>query len=622
MKKIIRIFISLITLVLFTLFIFYLCASFIPLDLNNKKENITLFDIHGDILYESNFKKNLQWTSIQEIPSHIQEMVICVEDKRFYQHIGFDPIRITKAFFNNIKSQGIVEGGSTISQQMAKNMFLNNEQTFSRKLEELFYAAQMEMQYNKKQILEGYLNTLYYGHGIYGIASASEFFFDVPLDELSIAQIAMLVGIPNGPSLYSPFMNEEKSIKRQRLMLHTFLKNEVITPLEYKNALNETLIYSTHQENINSAYYIQAVLDELVVMNKKNPALLRQGAYVHTYYDPKIQDKLSHAIQLHRDNEELETSAIITQPFSGNILALSGGKDYTLSQYNRALYAKRQVASTIKPLLYYSALESGFTPSTTFYSAPTSFQIDEHNTYAPTNYNNHYPNRNISLINAIAMSDNIYAVKTHLFLGMDTLSQSLQAFHIKAQNNPSLALGTVEMSLIELSSIYNTFASNGLYYEPSLIDSITNYYGNTLFKRKPQQIRLLGLDSTLILNQMLTSTYDIKNKTISFPTMYGYAPKVKTSIKSGTSDFDSLVIGYNPDYTVAVWSGFDDSRYLDEKYYNVSKKIFLDTFNSLYEENQKGPWYQKTSTLVSKYVDPISGEESLLGSEYWYKNQK
>ena len=161
-----------------------------------------------------------------------------------------------------------------------------------------------------------------------------------------------------------------------------------------------------------------------------------------------------------------------------------------------------------------------------------------------------------------------------------------------------------------------------LYYEPSLIDSITNYYGNTLYERNPQQIRLLGLDATLMLNQMLTGTSDLKNKTVSFPTMYGYAPKVEVGAKSGTSDFDSLVVGYNPDYTVAVWCGFDDSRYLDKEYYNVSKEVFLETFNSLYEEGGIGPWYQRSSTLVSKTVDPISGKESLLGSEYWYRNQK
>ena len=605
------------------LFIFYLAAAFIPLDLNSKKENITLYDIHGDILYESNFKKNLTWTDIEEIPVFLQDMVVSIEDKRFYSHIGFDPIRIVKAMSNNLLSMEIVEGGSTISQQMAKNMFLSNEQTFSRKLEELFYAAQMEMQYDKNQILEGYLNTLYYGHGIYGIASASQFFFGVPMEELSIAQAAMLIGIPNGPSLYSPLINEENAKARQTIMLDVLLHNELINQKEYTQALQEDLNYNTEYEvSEDNAYYIQAVLDELYAMDKKSPGIFSQGGYVNTYYDPQVQEKLSAAIRKHQDASELETSAIITQPFSGNILAIAGGKDYTLSQYNRALYSKRQVASTIKPLLYYSALESGFTPSTTFFSSPTTFQVDEKNTYAPTNYNNNYPNRDISLINAISMSDNIYAVKTHLFLGMDTLANSLNAFHIEAEANPSLALGTVEMSLMELSSIYNTFASTGLYYEPSLIDSITNYYGNTLYERNPQQIRLLGLDATLMLNQMLTGTFDLKNKTVSFPTMYGYAPKVEVGAKSGTSDFDSLVVGYNPDYTVAVWCGFDDSRYLDKEYYNVSKEVFLETFNSLYEEGSIGPWYQRSSTLVSKTVDPISGKESLLGSEYWYRNQK
>ena len=517
-----------------------------------------------------------------------------------------------------------MEGGSTITQQMAKNLFLSNEQTFTRKLEELFYAARLEMQYDKDAILEGYLNTLYYGHGVYGIKEAADFFFGLPLNELDNAQLAMLIGIPNGPSLYSPLINEENAHSRQAVILQVMANAGLISEAEMQAAIEEPLIYNeNHQENTNASYYIQAVIDEVNAMISRGEISLKEGGNIYTYYDPDVQKKLVESFRNNVDlNDELETSAIITQPFTGNILAIQGGKDYTITQYNRSIYAHRQVASTIKPLLYYTALESGFTPSTTFMSTPTTFQIDAQNEYAPTNYNELYPNREISMINAIAMSDNIYAVKTHLFLGMDTLDNALKAFGIEnSQAVPSLALGTVDMSLLELSTIYNTFASCGQYIKPAMISAITNSYNNVVYERDMETKRLMNLDSVLMINQMLTATFDIKNKTVNFPTMYGSEPKVQVGAKSGTSEADSLVIGFNPEYTIAVWSGFDDSRPLDKEYYNISKRIFQSTFNSLYEGEETAAWYQLTNNLMERRVDPITGKDSLLGSIYWFKKE-
>ncbi len=624
MRKLLKGFLFLTLLGFLALLIFYVAAALTPIELNSKKERFTIYDIHGDVLYETNFKKELSWTPIEEIPQNVQEAVVAVEDKRFYSHHGFDLLRITKAMFRNLTQGRIVEGGSTITQQMAKNLFLSNEQTFSRKFEELFYAARMEMQYDKDAILESYLNTLYYAHAVYGIRQAAEFFFDCTLDELDTAQLAMLIGIPNGPSLYSPLINEENAKARQSLILQVMENNGLISEEERISAQNETLVYNQdHEENTAASYYIQAVIDEVNAMISRKEINLENGGSIYTYYDPDVQNKLIEAFKANVDmNDELETAAMVTQPFTGNILAIQGGKDFTISEYNRAMYAKRQIASTIKPLLYYTALESGFTPDTRFLSTPTTFQIDEQTEYAPTNYNELYPNREISMINAIAMSDNIYAVKTHLFLGMDTLNNALKSFGItRAQAVPSLALGTVDLSLYELSTIYNTFASCGLYIKPALISSITNGYQNVIYERDTQTQRLMNLDSTLMINQMLTSTFDLRNKTVSFPTLYGSEPRVKVGAKSGTSEADSLIVGFNPDYTIAVWSGFDDARSLSKDYYNVSKRIFQMMFNALYDEEETAPWYQLTNHLEERTVDPITGEEAKLGSVYWFMKE-
>lgn len=620
MKRIRKLVFGMIFALLTLIVCVYAYALFNRLPLDEQRKNITIYDVNGDIIYESNFKKNMQWTSIDDIPEFVQDAFVSVEDKRFYYHAGFDPVRITKALGTNLIHGDIRQGGSTITQQYAKNLFLTNEQTLSRKVQEFFYAARLEMQYSKKDILEGYLNTVYFGHGVYGVNAAAEYFFDKKLNQLSIAETAMLIGIPNGPSIYSPFLHKDNAIKREHLILEVLKNNGVITSKQYEAAKKEKLKLST---NVNIStygideYYIDAVIQELSKLNID----LNREIHVHTYYDPKVQMQLSNAVTKHVDlSSELEVAGIITQPFTGNVMAMVGGKDYTISQYNRAIYSSRQVASTIKPLLYYCALQQGFTPSTQFTSQKTTFLVSDDEEYAPTNYGNVYANGKISMINAISLSDNIYAVKTQLFLGVDTLHNALLDFNIRQSSpNPSEALGTVNMSLLELSRIYNTFASEGLYVKPALISHITS--GNdVVYKREVQPKRLLQRDETLILNQMMTSTFDIRNKSYTFPSMYGHEPDITVAAKSGTSDWDSLVMGFNPEYTVGIWSGFDDNRELEKQYYTISKDIFKDTFNGLYKK-RKGVWYQPSDGIQEKRVNPITGTEDSGGSVYWFKKE-
>lgn len=608
------------TFIILTGFILlYTFAFFDRLSLDAQRNNISIYDQHGQVMYESNFKRSMQWTAIEDIPTFIQDAFVTVEDKRFYYHAGIDPIRISKAFLTNLAHGNIRQGGSTITQQYAKNLFLTNEQTISRKLQEIWYALRLEMQYSKQDILEGYLNTLYFGHGIYGISAAASYFFDCDLQDLSTSQVAMLVAIPNGPSIYSPYINLKQATNRQQLILQIFLKEQLIPQDTYAQAIKQPLLLASHDTTTKQdiqQYYVDAVLQELLQMQIHT----QQELHIYTYYDPDVQASLHTAIQtnLTQDTEnELETAAIITQPFTSGILAMAGGKDYTLSQYNRALYANRQIASTIKPLLYYCALTQGFTPSTQFVSQKTTFRISDSEQYSPSNYADLYANDEISMINALALSDNIYAVKTHLFLGIETLHTMLQKFHIQQSTpNVSQALGTVNMSLLELSSIYTTFASEGLYSKPVCIQSITNEQ-DELYVHQPQHEQLLDRDTTLVLNQMLRAPFDIKNKNFTIPSMYGYEPNTTMAAKSGTSNWDSWVMAYNPEYVIGIWCGFDDNRDLDKTYYTIDKQIFKDTMNALYP-TQSGPWYQLSDALVEKSVNPIHGNEEKDGSTYWF----
>lgn len=618
MKKAAKITAWILFILVSAILLIYTYALIAPLSLSEQRHHITLYDRNGDILYESNFGEDMEWTDLEDIPQQVQDAFVAVEDRRFYLHMGFDPIRIVSALRNNMHSDTL-QGGSTITQQYAKNLFLTNEQTLQRKIEEFFYAVRLEMHYSKADILEGYLNTLYFGHGIYGISEASSYYFGKDMDELSAGELAMLVGVVNGPGAFSPYLHYENAISRQQTVLQVLKDEQVIDEAAYEEAMNEELVILDHrddeQEDDIRAYYIDAVLAELSAMNPTKDQL-----DVYTYFDPQASRALYLSLQENLGSDsEMQAAAVILEPFTDHILAMAGGKSYTGSQYNRALHAERQIASTIKPLLYYCALQQGFTPSTTFISQPTTFQLGDNETYAPGNYGDQYPYREISMINAIGMSDNIYAVKTHLFLGTQTLQHALAQYGITADDNASLALGTVSLNVCELASIYNSFASEGLYAQPQLISGIRSKE-TWIMQDETQMKQLLKRDETLMLSQLLTATYDPKNITYAYPSMLGSAPDVPTAVKSGTSDWDSLCAGYNPQYTLVIWSGYDDNRTLEKADMSHARKIFQATFDRLYE-GREGPWYERPDTLEGRRVDPVSGEPSSQGSVYWYKKE-
>ena len=618
MKKAAKITAWILFILVSAILLIYTYALIAPLSLSEQRHHITLYDRNGDILYESNFGEDMEWTDLEDIPQQVQDAFVAVEDRRFYLHMGFDPIRIVSALRNNMHSDTL-QGGSTITQQYAKNLFLTNEQTLQRKIEEFFYAVRLEMHYSKADILEGYLNTLYFGHGIYGISEASSYYFGKDMDELSAGELAMLVGVVNGPGAFSPYLHYENAISRQQTVLQVLKDEQVIDEAAYEEAMNEELVILDHrddeQEDDIRAYYIDAVLAELSAMN-----LTKDQLDVYTYFDPQASRALYLSLQENLGSDsEMQATAVILEPFTDHILAMAGGKSYTESQYNRALHAERQIASTIKPLLYYCALQQGFTPSTTFISQPTTFQLGDNETYAPGNYGDQYPYREISMINAIGMSDNIYAVKTHLFLGTQTLQHALAQYGITADDNASLALGTVSLNVCELASIYNSFASEGLYAQPQLISGIRSKE-TWIMQDETQMKQLLKRDETLMLSQLLTATYDPKNITYAYPSMLGSAPDVPTAVKSGTSDWDSLCAGYNPQYTLVIWSGYDDNRTLEKADMSHARKIFQATFDRLYE-GREGPWYERPDTLEERRVDPVSGEPSSQGSVYWYKKE-
>ena len=608
------------------LLVIHISAYLLPLPTTNENERLQIFDINNEIYFESNFDKNSTWIDIENIPSIIKKAFITIEDRRFYNHYGLDPIRILKSLFVNLKSGSIKEGGSTITQQYARNLFLDQSKTITRKLKEAFHAIQIEMHYNKEQILEGYLNTLYFGHGIYGIQKASFYYFNKELNQLEPYEIALLVGICNAPSYYSPYLNFEQAKSKQLQILYTFFEQGLIDEHTYTIQKEKTLVVINHtNDEIQldySSFYKDCVIAQLSNLGYLSENSLNKGIKVYSYYTPSISQKLNKAIRANLPTDtNLQVSGIISQPYTGNILAIQGSSDYTKNQFNRALYSSRQIASTIKPLLYYLALESGFTPSTTFISQPTTFRISELESYSPTNFNETYAFDNIPMIHALSVSDNIYAVKTHLFLGTETLYNALQSMGYKdTKNIASLALGTVDMSVYELNQLYSTFASEGLYTDLSFIDKITDQHGTILYQNNHESKRILQRDTTLMINQLLRAPFDILNQSYTTPSLLGLEPLVITGAKSGTSDWDSWISGFNPDYSVTIWNGYDDNSPLTtSKERRVSRLIYRDVFNMLYNKEEDGPWYTMTDNLIARRINPRTGELDSRGSIYWYK---
>lgn len=575
--------------------------------------SFTLYDKEQEVFFHGRDKQ--KWISLDDMSPYVVQATLAVEDKNFYYHNGFDFLRIVKAMATNVKTGRIVEGASTITQQYAKNLFLDFDKKWSRKAEEALLSLELEMHYSKDEILEGYLNTINYG-GVYGIENASKFYFDKSASKLTLAEASILAGIPKSPSTYSPLADETSAKRRQEKILKLMVKNKYITEEERKKAIDEKLVYSGKEESTNLStvmYYQDAVMRELKTIKEIPESFLTTGGLkVYTNYDEKAQTSMEAAIQNNlQNNQEIETSGVMIEPSTGKIIALTGGRDYGKSQYNRAIQSKRQVGSVMKPFLYYNALENGFTPSTTFISEPTTFTFAGDKTYSPSNYDNKYSDGPISMVAAIAYSDNIYAVKTNLFLGTDELVRTAKKLGVSSQLNsiPSLALGSEEINIVDMVHGYATLANEGTNIEPYLISKVEDSNGKVLYERNVQKKKVLDKSLTYILNDMLRSTYSRDLIDYNYPTCIGIAPKLSRTygVKSGTTDTDLWTIGFNKDVVVGIWNGYDNNQKVVSSEYTYSKNIWADTIEG-YLNGKGDDWYETPKDVVGVLVDPITGK--------------
>ena len=601
---------------------FYVYAFITPKFSINTGSNIIFYDSENNDIFE--YYKNRDYVKLNKISKNVRDAIVSVEDKNFYNHKGFDYPRILKAIFINMTNGKIKQGASTISQQYVKNLYLTFDQTLKRKMKEAVLTIELETHYSKDEILEGYLNTINFGAGNYGIREASKYYFNKEPSDLTLEEATILVGIPKNPTYYNPITNYEHAKSRQKDVLTSMVRNKYITEDEMNKIYNTELsFYGIDDTQILSSinYYKDAVMNELKSINTIPDSLLDTGGIkIYTNLDKNVQKELENNIKNEMSNTTMQVASTIIKPDSGKVIALIGGKDYSKSEFNRVTSSKRQVGSTIKPFLYYAALENGFTPSTTFLSERTTFNLGD-KSYSPKNAGNIYANKNISMLSAIAYSDNIYAMKTHLFLGTDTLSKTMKRVKINTEvlENASSALGTTEINMLDYSNGFITLANEGKHETPHLIEKITDENNNVLYEYKYKNEYILNKKYVYILNNLLTSTYDYKLVGYTSPTLLSISNIIdsKYAIKSGSTSTDYWTVGYNKDYLVMVWAGNDDNTKVKSSESKITKRIWAHTITNL-KDNSK-TWYKIPDGITMSSIDPISGDEKKNGYICFYE---
>lgn len=576
--------------------------------------NIELYDSNNNkYLSYSNGKKQ-SYVKLDNISNNLINAFICIEDKRFFEHHGIDLIRVGGAMIKNIKNKEITEGASTITQQYVKNIYLTSEKTWKRKINEMLISIYIERNYSKEEILEGYLNSIYFDHGIYGVEDASIYYFNKHAKDLNIVEACCIASIPKGPVIFSPIKNPTNNLERRNLILKELYNDEIISYDEYNIAINtniECIGNNPSDDAQNAPFFQDAVISELNTI-PEIASSLSKGLKIYTTLNTSLYTSIIDSINKRSPNDQIQTAVYAIEPTTGHVLAIVGGREYEKSSYNRATSSMRQPGSTIKPFLYLTALENGFTVSNTFLSEQTTFYFNN-KPYSPSNFQNIYANFDISMIYALATSDNIYAVKTHLFLGVDKLSNRLKDFKFSGEipNIPSLCLGTKEVSVKELTEAYAILANQGTYIKPTLITKVTSFDDEVIYEPTISKECIANKDDVYLLSEAMTSVFD-NNLTYNIrPTGVAIKSLLRGpfAAKSGSTNTDNWMIGYSPEIVLCVWTGYDDNRPIittDEA--RFGKYIWADVIEDYYDITSiPHTWYDKPDNIIGIELNPITG---------------
>lgn len=523
-----------------------------------------VYSSDGQILTEF-FYERRKFVPHYEIPDLVKKAFIASEDVRFYKHPGVDIIGILRALYRDIKAGGIVEGGSTITQQLAKMLFLKPEKSITRKLKEAILSIQIEKKYTKDEILGLYLNQAYFGNRAYGIAAAAEAYFGKSYKELKIAEIALLAAMPKAPSAYNPFKKPEAALKRRNIVLKKMFEEKFISKEQYEEALNTPLPEHPHWRKFEAPYFVETLRQELEA--KYGERLYKDGLRIYSTIDHSLQKKAEEAVrkgldELHkRVKSSVQAALIAIDLKSGHVKALVGGNDFWETQYNR-VYSLRQPGSAFKPFVYAVALMDGFSPEDTIIDSPVSFPgAVQGKSWSPRNYNNEYHGE-VSLKKAIALSLNAATVRLASQVGIKNVVDFAMQCGLSTKIHPylSTALGASDVKPIELTAAYSVFAT-GKKIKPIFYEKITTHKGVIIEENHPEFEEILPEE---IVEQMRELLHEV--------VLSGTAQKARelgreVYGKTGTTnDFsDAWFVGFDDTLLVGVWVGRDNHKPIGPK---------------------------------------------------------
>jgi len=542
-----------------------------------------VYDDSNNVIHEF-FIERRELVDLNSVPDYLKNGFICVEDKRFYSHWGVDILRLFKAFLINLRHMSIVQGGGTITMQLARNMFLTLEQTMVRKLKEIALAIRIERAYTKDEILEKYLNQINFGQGRYGVATAAKYYFDKDVSELTLSECALLIALPKSQERYSPHKHPERAIERRNLVLKTMLSNKVITRDEYETALREPLgVVEQKTEKRTGEYFLEDVRRYLEL--KYGPEFLyRSGARIYTTMNSRIQKAAEEILERHIEQIEkdyrfrhpksefdslglsdtlpyspyLQGALVFADYQTGEVKALIGGRDFTQSKWNRATQAKRQAGSAFKVFVFTAAIDNGFTPGDVVLDLPIVLEVAGMDSiYRPSNYDRQFMGP-ITLTNALKFSRNLAAIRLIRNIGPELV---VQYAHQLGVDSPllavvSLALGVCDVSLLEMVSATGTIANYGDRIEPTLIRKITDIDGTIIELHNPLPENRLSPQTSAVMINIMRTVVDGGTGTVIRRFYKGPAAG-----KTGTTNnySDAWYIGFTPEYICGIWVGFDNN---------------------------------------------------------------
>ncbi|MEK5234193.1 PBP1A family penicillin-binding protein [Paenibacillus sp. FSL L8-0470] len=572
-----------------------------------------LLDSRGNVLATfTNDGRSRDPVKLEEISRLLIQATLAVEDRKFYDHSGFDLKGMARAVLVNLEAGKRTQGASTLTQQLARNLYLTHEKTWTRKAKEALYTMQLEMKFSKDEILNMYLNEIYYGHGAYGIEAAARMYFGKAAADLDLAESAMLAGIPKGPTYYSPYTHMENAKKRQGIILSAMANVGDITDAEAQAAAREGLKFKPQgqKDTTVAAPYFRDYVRSLVIdtLHISSDELDQGGLKVYTTLDSDMQQAAEDAVDKGMDgSSELETALVSIDPRTGYIKAMVGGTNYRTNPFNHALATTRQPGSSFKPIMYLTALSSKtMTGLSVFNSQPTLFHYDNNRkTYQPRNFGDKYLGE-INMRQAIAASDNIYAVNTIMKVGADKVAEMAANMGIGSplQSVPSLALGTSPVSPLEMASAFAVIGGGGTKLPVTAILKITDSKGNLLYEApQGRGQKVVEPAAAYVLTRLMEGVFE------SGGTGNRVASVIKRPVagKTGTTDTDGWMVGFTPELSTAVWVGYDKGREIATSDGRRAAPIFAE-FTEKALANVPPKTFPIPDGVVSVYINPQSGK--------------